>query len=216
MSLGEYDFNCLDDALQTWHCHKLSQYYILFHHISTYKQVLYIVPQYYQVYSIVVIGCHRSSTTLALKCQTCRHFCHFFLTFGSTFVTWSSAPGVSMPESVFRKTVHGAPGTVFRSRQRQRASGARSLFDARRMGKAAIEPTPLDTKQKAALRRLERVTGALTQMNLWNFVNSCRQKWEVERDRLNTVERNLWICGHCAEGSIRPKLRHTMNYPLVI
>lgn len=59
MSLGEYDFNCLDDALQTWHC-------------------------------------------------------------------------VSMPESVFRKTV---------------------------MGKAAIEPTPLDTKQKAALRRLERVTG---------------------------------------------------------
>lgn len=54
-----YDFNCLDDALQTWHC-------------------------------------------------------------------------VSMPESVFRKTV---------------------------MGKAAVEPVPIDTKQKAALRRLERVTG---------------------------------------------------------
>lgn len=171
------------------------------------------------MYSIEVIGCHRSSTILALKCQTCLcHFCHFSLTFGSTFVTWSSAPGVSMPESVFRKTVHGAPGMVFRSRQRQRASGEIALRDrsARRMGKAAIEPTPLDTKQKAALRRLERVTGALTQMNLWNFVNSCRQKWEVERERLNTVERNLWICGHCAEGSIRPKLRHKMNYPLVM
>ncbi|CAJ1415404.1 unnamed protein product, partial [Effrenium voratum] len=59
MSLGEYEFNCLDDALQTWHC-------------------------------------------------------------------------VSMPEEVFRKTV---------------------------LGKQAVEPIPLDTKQKAALRRLERVTG---------------------------------------------------------
>lgn len=74
-----------------------------------------------------------------------------------------------MPESVFRKTVHGAPGMVFRAiapavaRQR---SISRDRSIARRMGKAAIEPTPLDTKQKAALRRLERVTGALTQMNL--------------------------------------------------
>lgn len=33
------------------------------------------------------------------------------------------------------------------------------MADGLRMGKQAIEPAPIDTKQKAALRRLERVTG---------------------------------------------------------
>ncbi|CAE7458940.1 unnamed protein product [Symbiodinium natans] len=61
MSLGEYEFNCLDDALNSWHC-------------------------------------------------------------------------VSMPESMFRKTV---------------------------LGKAAQDPaSSMDAKQKAALRRLDRVTGS--------------------------------------------------------
>ncbi|CAE7189928.1 unnamed protein product [Symbiodinium sp. CCMP2456] len=61
MSLGEYEFNCLDDALNSWHC-------------------------------------------------------------------------VSMPESMFRKTV---------------------------LGKAAADPAAaLEAKQKAALRRLDRVTGS--------------------------------------------------------
>ncbi|CAK9027881.1 unnamed protein product [Durusdinium trenchii] len=90
MSLGEYDFNCLDDALQTWHC-------------------------------------------------------------------------VSMPESVFRKTV---------------------------MGKAAIEPTAIDPLQKAALRRLERVTGT------YEFVVTVR-KTQFVAPR-----------GHRRHGAVNPQAIH--------
>ncbi|CAJ1354335.1 unnamed protein product, partial [Effrenium voratum] len=62
-------------------------------------------------------------------------FCWFRGTFQMAFRLPAHGPrlcGVSMPEEVFRKTV---------------------------LGKQAVEPIPLDTKQKAALRRLERVTG---------------------------------------------------------
>ena len=166
------------------------------------------------MYSIEVIGCHRSSTILALKCQTCLcHFCHFSLTFGSTFVTWSSAPGVSMPESVFRKTVHGAQGW-FSDRASASAPLARSLCEIAQLAgwakpRSSQRPWIPSRKQRSAVWSVWRVP-----LLRW-ICEICEQlqtKMGSERERLNTVERNLWICGHCAEGSIRPKLRHKMNY----
>jgi len=58
------------------------------------------------------------------------------------------------------------------------------------MGKQAIEPVPLDTKQKAALRRLERVTGRVSQTNESNhriFIVFTEQ-FQTESD---SVARNL-------------------------
>ena len=74
------------------------------------------------------------------------------------------------------------------------------------MGKQAIEPVPLDTKQKAALRRLERVTGRVSQTNESNhriFIVFTEQ-FQTESD---SVARNLWVRRDCAEDSICSKLR---------
>ena len=60
------------------------------------------------------------------------------------------------------------------------------------MGKAAIEPTALDTKQKAALRRLERVTGAASQSSQLQMKKNMKWK-ETDLDSLDSLdsERNL-------------------------
>ena len=132
-----------------------------------------------------------------------------FVTFGSIFVTWSSAPGVSMPESVFRKTVHGAPGMVFRSRGRAPARRYREI--ARSLAgwakpRSSQRPWIPSRKQRSAVWSVWQVP-----LLRWICEQLQTKMGSGKRKTFSTVERNLWICGHCAEGSIRPKLRHKMN-----
>ena len=56
------------------------------------------------------------------------------------------------------------------------------------MGKAAIEPTAIDPLQKAALRRLERVTGQRDNSDNSGFEASTRKKWKSGRRKMERME----------------------------